>query len=85
MFLTGMRIGEVGGLMWKDVDFNEKCLRINRSLSCQYEYGKKMLRLLSPKTHNSYRKIPFFRGGGGNAPAAESKDRLPEKSAGKPF
>ena len=60
MFLTGMRIGEVGGLMWKDVDFNEKCLRINRSLSCQYEYGKKMLRLLSPKTHNSYRKIPFF-------------------------
>ena len=46
--------------MWKDVDFNEKCLRINRSLSCQYEYGKKMLRLLSPKTHNSYRKIPFF-------------------------
>ena len=51
---------EVGGLMWKDVDFNEKCLRINRSLSCQYEYGKKMLRLLSPKTHNSYRKIPFF-------------------------
>ena len=60
MFLTGMRIGEVGGLMWKDVDFNEKCLRINRSLSCQYEYGKKMLRLLSPKTHNSYRRIPFF-------------------------
>ena len=53
MFLTGMRIGEVGGLMWKDVDFNEKCLRINRTLSCQYEYGKKMLRLLSPKTHNS--------------------------------
>ena len=51
---------EVGGLMWKDVDFNEKCLRINRSLSCQYECGKKMLRLLSPKTHNSYRKIPFF-------------------------
>ena len=60
MFLTGMRIGEVGGLMWKDVDFNGKCLRINRSLSCQYEYGKKMLRLLAPKTHNSYRKIPFF-------------------------
>ena len=60
MFLTGMRIGEVGGLMWKDVDFNEKCLRINRFLSCQYEYGKKMLCLLAPKTHNSYRKIPFF-------------------------
>ncbi len=60
MFLTGMRVGEVGGLMWKDIDFDEKCFHISRSLSCQYEYGKKMLRLLSPKTHNSYRKIPFF-------------------------
>lgn len=60
MFLTGMRIGEVGGLMWSDIDFDNKCIHINRSLSCQYEYGKKMLRLTEPKTHNSYRKIPFF-------------------------
>mgnify|MGYP002508141101 CR=1 FL=1 len=55
-----MRIGEVGGLMWSDIDFDNKCIHINRSLSCQYEYGKKMLRLTEPKTHNSYRKIPFF-------------------------
>lgn len=54
MFLTGMRIGEVGGLMWKDIDFENKCLHINRSLSCQYEYGEKILRLTAPKTHNSY-------------------------------
>lgn len=60
MFLTGMRIGEVGGLMWSDIDFENKCIHINRSLSCQYEYGNKMLRLTEPKTHNSYRKIPFF-------------------------
>lgn len=60
MFLTGMRIGEVGGLMWSDIDFDNKCIHINRSLSCQYEYGKKMLCLTEPKTHNSYRKIPFF-------------------------
>lgn len=60
MFLTGMRIGEVGGLMWKDIDFDAKYIYINRSLSCQYENGKKMLRLTEPKTHNSYRKIPFF-------------------------
>jgi integrase len=60
MFLTGMRFGEVGGLMWKDIDFENKCLHINRSLSCQYEYGEKILRLTAPKTHNSYRKIPFF-------------------------
>lgn len=60
MFLTGMRIGEVGGLMWSDVDFKNKCININRSLSCQYEYGEKMVRLMNPKTHNSFRKIPFF-------------------------
>lgn len=60
IFLTGMRIGEVGSLMWSDIDFDNKCIHINRSLSCQYEYGKKMLRLTEPKTHNSYRKIPFF-------------------------
>lgn len=60
MFLTGMRIGEVGGLMWKDVDFDKKCIHINRSLSCQYEYGNKKMRLSVPKTHNSYRDIPFI-------------------------
>ncbi len=60
MFLTGMRIGEVGGLMWSDVDFKNKCIHINRSLSSQYEYGKKVMRLTNPKTHNSIRKIPFM-------------------------
>lgn len=60
MFLTGMRIGEVGGLKWEDVDFKNKCIYIKRSLSCQYEAGVKTVRLTSPKTHNSYRKIPFM-------------------------
>jgi Site-specific recombinase XerD len=60
MFLTGMRIGEVGGLKWSDVDYENKCININRSLSCQYEYGNKVMLLTTPKTHNSYRKIPFF-------------------------
>lgn len=60
MFLTGMRIGEVGGLKWEDVDFKNKCININRSLACQYESGVKTVRLTAPKTHNSYRKIPFM-------------------------
>ena len=60
MFLTGMRIGEVGGLKWEDVDFKNKCININHSLSCQYESGVKTVRLTAPKTHNSYRKIPFM-------------------------
>ncbi len=60
MFLTGMRIGEVGGLKWSDVDFENQCIYIKRSLSCQYEHGEKKMRLTSPKTHNSYRTIPFM-------------------------
>lgn len=60
MFLTGMRIGEVGGLKWEDVDFKNKCININRSLSCQYESGVKTVRLTAPKTNNSYRRIPFM-------------------------
>lgn len=60
MFLTGMRIGEVGGLKWEDVDFKNRCININRSLSCEYYNGVKTLRLSTPKTHNSYRRIPFM-------------------------
>ncbi len=62
MFLTGMRVGEVGGLKWSDVDFENKCINIKRSLSCNYEYGKKVMRLVKPKTFNSIRKIPFMAG-----------------------
>lgn len=60
MLHTGMRAGEVGGLKWEDVDYENKCIHINRSLSCQYEKGKKVMRLTTPKTHNSYRTIPFM-------------------------
>lgn len=60
MFLTDMRIGEVGGLRWDDVDFKNKCINITQSLSCQYEKGDKRLRITDPKTENSKRKIPFI-------------------------
>lgn len=60
MLLTGMRIGEVGGLQWGDIDFLNKFIYVRRSLSYQYENGKKTMKLTSPKTENSVRKIPFF-------------------------
>lgn len=60
MFLTGVRVGELGGLMWKDIDFEKKCIKIERSLSCQYEKGVKTQRITTPKTFNSYRTIPFM-------------------------
>lgn len=60
LLLTGMRIGEFSGLQWSDIDFEEKVIRINRSLSTGYVNGKKIEELTTPKTSNSYREIPFF-------------------------
>lgn len=60
MLVTGMRIGEIGGLQWNDIDYAGKFIYIRRTLNYQYEDGKKYLELTSPKTENSVRKIPFF-------------------------
>ena len=60
MLFTGMRVGEVGGLQWEDIDFANKFIYVKRTLSYQYENGKKTMKLTSPKTENSVRKIPFF-------------------------
>lgn len=60
MLLTGMRIGEVGGLFWSDVDFKKRVIHINRSYSCQYHSGVKTQMLTDPKTLNSIRDIPFM-------------------------
>ena len=63
MLLTGMRIGEVGGLQWEDIDFANRFIYVKRSLSYQYENGKKTMKLTSPKTENSVRKIPICKFG----------------------
>lgn len=60
MCLTGVRVGELGGLKWSDIDFDKKLICINRSLSCNYCNGVKREMLVSPKTVNSIRQIPFL-------------------------
>lgn len=62
MFFTGMRIGEIGGLTWDDIDFKKKEIHINHSLVYDYYYGgkQKQLYLGNPKTINSKRTIPFL-------------------------
>ncbi|MBR2589450.1 MAG: site-specific integrase, partial [Clostridia bacterium] len=62
LFQTGMRIGEFAGLQWEDINFEKKYIFIQRSLTSAYVNGKKILELTTPKTQNSYRKIPFFKG-----------------------
>lgn len=59
MFLSGVRVGELGALRWEDIDFDNKCISVNHSLSCSYQNGVKVEEIVSPKTVNSYRKIPF--------------------------
>ena len=60
MFQTGLRIGEVGGLKWSDVDFINKKIYVRRSLSCYYLNGVKTMKLSSTQTINSVREIPFL-------------------------
>lgn len=60
MCLTGVRVGELGGLKWSDIDYTNKTISIQRSLSCSYYNGKKREMLVSPKTVNSTRQIPFI-------------------------
>lgn len=60
MFLTGCRVGEVGAIKWNCIDFNKKQIRIQASLSCSYENGTKRIEIVTPKTANSVRVIPFI-------------------------
>lgn len=60
LLLTGMRIGEFSALAWEDVDFNNKVVRINKSLSIGYVKGKKIETITTPKSSSAYREIPFF-------------------------
>lgn len=60
LLLTGMRIGEMSGLKWGDIDFGRKVIHVSRSMTTGYIEGRKILELSTPKTYNSYRDIPFF-------------------------
>ena len=53
--LLGLRLGEATGLRWKDIDLDNKCLRVNVAL--QRIKGK--LQLVEPKTQKSNRSLPL--------------------------
>ena len=55
LYYTGLRIGEASALNWTDINFDNKKLRINKSLSTKIA-NKKFL-ITSPKTENSNRII----------------------------
>ncbi len=57
---TGLRLGEICALTWKDIDFDENCIIINKTIQRIYK-GKNStsVQLDTPKTKKSVRKIPI--------------------------
>lgn len=60
---TGMRIGELAALRWKDIDWDKNVIRITRTLVYQQYDGddKKTFHFEEPKTETSKREIPINR------------------------
>ena len=60
---TGIRIGEVCALRWKDIDMDNQVLCIRQSIQRLYLSDKEKtytkIIIQSPKTKNSYRDIPL--------------------------
>lgn len=54
---TGLRTGEMMGLMWEDIDFEARTISVQRTL--EFRYGYQEFKIGEPKTRNSYRTIPM--------------------------
>ena len=55
---TGMRLGELLGLRWQDVDFSKRVIHVTGTLTKLSAKGSKPYRT-TPKTRTSYRDIPM--------------------------
>ena len=58
-YYAGLRIGEVCGLQWHDIDFDNGVLKIKRTIQRVYENGCTRLIIGSPKSKSSARDIPL--------------------------
>ncbi|MBL1229754.1 site-specific integrase [Enterococcus sp. BWB1-3] len=59
---TGMRIGEISGLRWEDIDFTREIISVNRTLQRIPDPDNQnttMIIMGEPKTKSSLRKIPL--------------------------
>lgn len=54
---TGLRTGELIGLKWEDVNFEDRTLNIQRSMEYRYSVGE--WRIGEPKSQAGYRTIPL--------------------------
>lgn len=54
---TGLRVGELAGLKWEDVDFEKRLLKISRSM--EFRYPIRVWKIGEPKSSSGYRTIPL--------------------------
>lgn len=59
MLLTGMRIGEVSGLTWNDIDLKNKVINVDHQFILGDENSRTSYHIDSPKTFNAIRKVPM--------------------------
>ena len=62
---TGLRIGEICGLKWGDIDFDNKLVHVRRTLQRVYRKnldgsGQSQIIISAPKTHSSLRSVPLL-------------------------
>ena len=56
---TGLRIGELCGLKWKDIDFEKNTLSVKRIVQRVSRNGKSQVIIGSPKSRTSIRTVPI--------------------------
>lgn len=56
LLYTGLRRGEALALTWEDIDFNNSCIHVNKSV----EFINNQPRVKPPKTINSVREVPLL-------------------------
>ena len=81
---TGLRIGEVCGLKWEDIDLDEGVIRVRRTVQTNYIYaqdgtGSSKLYVGSPKSRTSRRDVPIC------APLRERLERLDRPADGTAY
>ena len=54
---TGLRTGELIGLKWSDIDFENRTMKIERTMEYRYKVGE--WRIGPPKSQSGYRTIPL--------------------------
>lgn len=58
---TGLRIGELAGLTWADIDFEKELIHVRRSLGYTPINGKTQYIFNAPKTAAGFREVPMLK------------------------